>query len=361
LFHVKKRMMNGGVWRRLLRSVGIIRRFPPPRIGDDTQARAVIEALDAFLALDEDRFDKLFIDGKPLAIKGAERPLMEVLAAAGYVKPVVASVFRPCVRVFLLDENLIATDLITQDDEDQVFSLMLEQIFLVRSMDVRKGDHVLELCLGSGVNALAAARRGAARVVGVDINKRALAFSAANAAVNLSRERGDPSLETLHGSLFEPLAPSDTFDLILVNPPFELVPPDTKYFLHSHGGEDGLDVIRAFLPGVQEQLRPGGRFEMFTWTPGDETSERVTDLVLAAFPGFRVEVRRVDGLPLEVRLGTFRDRPGYAEWRDRLTAQGLTHVWGVHIRAHRNGPAGLARIDATEEVRLCNETLANWE
>jgi hypothetical protein len=100
---------------------------------------------------------------------------------------------------------------------------------------------------------------------------------------------------------------------------------------------------------------------MFTWSPGDEESERVTDLVLAAFPGFRVEVRRVDGLPLETRLDTFRDRPGYAEWRDRLASQGLTHVWGVHIRVLRDGPGGLARIDATDEVRVCKETLSEWE
>jgi SAM-dependent methyltransferase len=354
-------MMPNSIWRRFLRWVGIVRRFPPPRIESDTQARAVLDALDEFLARDADRFDSLFLDGKPIALEDAERPLMAVLAAAGYVKAAVAAVVRPCVRIFLLDELVVATDLATQDDEDQVFFLTLEQIFLVRSMDVRKGDHVLELCLGSGVNALAAARRGAARVVGVDVSKRALAFAAANAALNLSRERGEPPLEALHGSLFEPLAAGDRFDLLLVNPPFELVPPGTQYFLHSHGGEDGLDVIRAFLPGVPERLRPAGRFEMFTWSPGDEGSERVTDLVLAAFPGFRVEVRHVEGLPLEKRIGAFRDRPGYAAWRDWLASQGLTHVWGVHVRAHRDGPAGLVRIDATDEVRACRETLSEWE
>jgi tRNA1(Val) A37 N6-methylase TrmN6 len=353
--------MVDGIWRRFLRFIGVVRRFPPPRIDSEARALAVLDAFDALLARDADRFDRLFLDEKPLALEDPERPLMEVLAAAGYVKAAVGAIVRPCVRLFLLDELIIATDLSTQDDEDQVFFLTLEQIFVVRSMDVRKGDHVLELCLGSGVNAIAAARRGAARIVGVDVSKRALAFAAANAALNLSRERGEPPLEALHGSLFDPLAAGDRFDLILVNPPFELVPPDTQYYLHSHGGEDGLDVIRAFLPGVREWLRPGGRFEMITWSPGDERSERVTDLVLAAFPGFRVEVRRVDGLPLEVRLDTFQDRPGYAEWRDRLVSQGLTHVWGVHIRAHRDGPAGLARIDATDEVRACNETLAEWE
>jgi protein-L-isoaspartate O-methyltransferase len=353
-------MMPDGVWRRFLRSAGVAHRFAPPRIESDTQARAVRGALAALLARDEDRFRRLLLRGEMLAPQAAERAWMEVLAAAGYVQPTLAGAVRPCVRVFFLDELFIATDLLAYADEDQVFSLMQEQVFLVRTMDVRQGDHVLELCLGSGVNAIAAARRGAARVVGVDLGERALAFAAANAAVNLSRERGDAPLETLRGSLFEPLAATDRFDLVLVNPPFEPVPPGTRHFLHSHGGEDGLDVVRALLPGVPERLRPGGRFEMYTWTPSGEGSELVTDLVLAAFPGFRVEVRRVDGLPLEVRLAQFRDRPGYGAWRDRLVSQGVTRVWGVHLRALRGEPAGLVRIDAMDEVRACDATLSRW-
>jgi SAM-dependent methyltransferase len=336
------------------------RRFPPPRIEGDTQARAVRSALEAFLARDEDRFRRLFLYEEPLVPEQAERPWTEILAAAGYVKATDAGAVRPCVRVFFLDELFIATDLLARAEEDQVFSLMFEQVFLVRSMDVRKGDHVLELCLGSGVNALAAAHRGAARVVGVDVSERALAFAAANAAVNLSRERGDVPLEMLRGNLFEPLAAEDRFDLILVNPPFEPVPPGIRYFLHSHGGEDGLDIIRALLPGVPQRLRPGGRFEMYTWTLGDERSEWVTDLVLAALPDFRVEVRRADWIPLEVCFTKFRDFPGHAVWRDRLISQGVTHVWGLHVRALRDGPAGLVRIDAMEEARACDTTLSRW-
>ena len=350
------------LWRRLLKKTGIEReRRVPPHVDNEPQAKAVRAALEAFLKQDERRFRELFLREEALEPEDDERPWMEVLAAAGYVRLGRGGTIEPCVRVFFLDDLLIATDLLSHDDEDQVFSLMEEQLFVVRAMDVRKGDHVLELCLGSGVNALAASRRGAARVVGVDINPRALAFAATNAAVNLSRERGDAPLERLQGSLFESVAPGDTFDLLLVNPPFELVPPDTSYFLHSHGGEDGLDVVRAFLPGVRERLRPGGRFEMFTWTPSDAKSERVTDLVMAALPDFRVEVRCVDTLPLEVRLETFNESPNYAAWHERLVAQGITHVSGVHLRALRDGPPGLVRIDASEDVRALEPMLARWD
>jgi SAM-dependent methyltransferase/DNA-binding phage protein len=335
-------------------------RFPPPRIASDTQAQAVRGALEAFLARDEDRFRRLFLAEEPLVPSRAERPWMEILAAAGYVKATLAGALRPCVGVYFLDELFIATDLLARHYEDQVCPLTFEQAFLVRSMDIRKGDHVLELCLGSGVNALAAARRGATRVVGVDISERALAFAATNAAVNLTRQRGGAPLETLRGNLLEPLAAEDRFDLILVNPPFEPVPPGTRYFLHSHGGEDGLDIVRALLPAVPQRLRPGGRFEMYTWTPSDPTSEWVTDLVLAAFPGFRVEVRRVTWVSREACFAKFRDRPGFAEWRDRLIARGVTQVWGIHVRAVRDGPAGRVQIDAADDVRACGATLSRW-
>jgi len=42
---------------------------------------------------------------------------------------------------------------------------------------------------------------------------------------------------------------------------------------------------------------------MYTWTPGDQQLEWVTDLVLAA-PGFRVELRRVGRMHLDARIAT---------------------------------------------------------
>ncbi len=48
-------------------------------------------------------------------------------------------------------------------------------------------------------------------------------------------------------------------------------------------------------------------------------------------------------------------------WRDRLASQGVTHVWGVHVRALREGSAGIVRIDATDDVRACDATLSRWD
>lgn len=349
-----------GLLQRLKRRSGLAPRFPPPVIKNADQARAVRGALQSLLTQNPKRFDLLFLGEKPLVAETGEHRWLKILAAAGYVKKIIGTTFRPCVRVFVLDDLFIATDILSHKDEDQVFSLMLEQVVIVRWMDLRKGDHVLELCLGSGVNSIYAACHGAARVATVDISKRALAFAQANVAVNLPLHADDARPEFFHGNLFDPVPAADRFDLILVNPPFELVPPGAKHFLHSHGGEDGLDVVRALLPGVSGRLKPGGRFEMFTWSPGNTDTERVTEIVAQALPGFRIEIRRVDGLPLEDRIANFHKAPGYAAWRDRLTAQGYTGVWGVHVRAVSDGTRGIFRINAAKEVRVCSEIAAEW-
>jgi SAM-dependent methyltransferase len=311
----------------------------------------VRSSLEAFLARDENRFRSLFLKAAPLKPDDVERPWMEVLAAAGYVQATSAGTFRPCLRVFFLDDLFIATDLLAHDEEDQVFLLMLEQVFLVRSMDVRKGDHVLELCLGSGANAIAAARRGAARVVGVDINPRALVFAATNAAVNLSQERGEPPLERLRGNLFEPLPAGDRFDFIVVNPPFEPVPPDTGYLpLPRRRGRSRRRPCPAARRARMAASAGRPRCTPVRWAI---PTERASELVVAA-SGLPRRVRRVDRFRSR-KSSPIRGSSGYAGWQASSTQK----AYGASTSACREGPPGLMLIDAAAGC-ACDAVVARW-
>ena len=75
----------------------------------------------------------------------------------------------------------------------------------------------LDVGTGSGQLALLL-HRHAGRVVGVDINPRALRFAAFNAALNGMRR-----LELLEGDLFTPVG-GERFDLIVCNPPYVISP-----------------------------------------------------------------------------------------------------------------------------------------
>lgn len=349
--------MAKSLWSALRRALGGGTRFPAPRVPDGTSAAELKDTLAAFHAADPQRFARLFLHGEPAAAAPGERGRFDAWERAGLVRRLLAGAYRPCVRVFPLYGAMVATDLLSHDAADQVFSLMLEQVLLVRNLGVRPGDHVLELCLGSGVNSLFASDV-AARVVGVDVSPRALEFARFNAALNPGAVR----VETRLGSLWGPLEPDERFDLVLVNPPFEPVPPGADHFLHSHGGEDGLDVVREILAGAPARLRPGGRFTMFTWSPGDDSSVTVAALVRAAFPGHRVQMLLADHRPLDQRIEQFRDAPGFAAWRDRLRAAGITRIWGVLVTATPDGPPGTAVdvIEDEDEVLACRGIVSEW-
>ncbi|GAA4907485.1 hypothetical protein GCM10023237_28940 [Streptomyces coeruleoprunus] len=75
----------------------------------------------------------------------------------------------------------------------------------------------LDLGTGSGIQALHAAQH-ATRVTATDLNPRALEFTRLTLALS-----GAPEADLRVGSLFEPVA-SETYDLIVSNPPFVISP-----------------------------------------------------------------------------------------------------------------------------------------
>lgn len=108
----------------------------------------------------------------------------------------------------------------------------------------------LDLCCGAGAQALAAAAYSD-RVVGVDLNPRALRFARVNAAVNRIE-----SATFIAGDAYEPLGYA-RFDAIVANPPFVPWPQDDP-LLYRGGGPFGDDVVARILAGSRERLTPRG-------------------------------------------------------------------------------------------------------
>lgn len=78
---------------------------------------------------------------------------------------------------------------------------------------VSRGDSVLDLGCGSGVLSIAAAKLGAARAVGFEIDAAAVRAARANAEANGVSDR----VETVHGTLPSAKAAARSFDLALAN------------------------------------------------------------------------------------------------------------------------------------------------
>ncbi|MEA2474370.1 MAG: release factor glutamine methyltransferase, partial [Thermoleophilaceae bacterium] len=117
------------------------------------------------------------------------------------------------------------------------------------------GAAVLDVCTGSGLLAVTAARHGAGSVAAIDVSRRAVLTARINARLNGVRVRA------LRGDLFAPVA-GERFDVIVSNPPYVPAQDDE---LPARGpqrawdaGTDGRALLDRICAAAPAHLRPGG-------------------------------------------------------------------------------------------------------
>jgi methylase of polypeptide subunit release factors len=117
-------------------------------------------------------------------------------------------------------------------------------------------DDFLDLCSGTGVAALSAARRFARRAWACDVAERATLFAEFNARLN-----GLENVTTVTGDLYEPVNGLQ-FDRIVAHPPY--VPVLRPKYIYHDGGEDGETISRRIVASLPRFLKPGGLLYMVT-------------------------------------------------------------------------------------------------
>ncbi len=141
---------------------------------------------------------------------------------------------------------------ISIDVMDEVYNPSDDSYLLLKVIDPKPGETMLEMGPGTGLISIHAAKAGAI-VTAVDINPHALECTRRNAAANNLR------VETVKSDLFENV--KGNFDIIAFNPPY--LPGSTKttsWIERSwSGGDDGGEVAVRFLEEAWKHLTPGGR------------------------------------------------------------------------------------------------------
>ena len=122
---------------------------------------------------------------------------------------------------------------------DAVYPPSSDSLMLRDAVSAPAACQVLDLCTGSGIQALQVAR-AAERVVAVDINSRAAAVAAFNARLN-----GVSNIEVRLGDLYSPVR-GEQFDLVIANPPFVASPYANAPSYHS-GGPRGDRILRRII------------------------------------------------------------------------------------------------------------------
>jgi HemK-related putative methylase len=162
-------------------------------------------------------------------------------------------------KIWVYNNYVFLTDESASNRKDSVFPLCYENTYLSKNLDVKQGDLVLDLCTGCGILGISASQK-AEYVLGTDINQRCIEFAKFNAKLN----GVDHKVDFYCGDLFEPVK-GLKFDLIVTNPPFETVPENFEYYLHSNGGKNGTKIIEQILDNIRDYMYPDGKFQMICW------------------------------------------------------------------------------------------------
>ena len=207
------------------------------------------------------------------------------LAEAGAVR-VRAGRVRARIRIdpvgdqyFLADRRFGATDAraLHLPGREPVYPPSSDSVILRDAIVPGDARTVLDLCTGSGVQALQQARN-VERVIAVDVSPRAAALARLNAQLN-----GIGNVEVRCGDLYRPVG-GVSFDLIIANPPF-VASPHTRSPRYHSGGATGDRVLRRVIAGLGTHLSPGGRAFVISHV-AVRAGETMEDLAAAWFDGF---------------------------------------------------------------------------
>ena len=142
----------------------------------------------------------------------------------------------------------------------EVYDPVEDTYLLLDAIDIKKNDSVLEIGTGCGIIALECARIGA-NVICTDINPIAVEMVKKNYMMNQSLLNGNFDIRL--GDLFSPLLSSETFDVIIFNPPYLPTKKDEHvggwYDVALNGGKFGLDVTKRFIEGLSKFLKKNGK------------------------------------------------------------------------------------------------------
>jgi len=293
-------------------------------------ALKAMAALRSVYAYNGEAFRKIF-----RAEEAASLPIEHAtpLLNAGLIKKSRDGMFESDFRVSNVCDNFIVTDRFTSDRYGRVYPVYPDESdIFAKNIQVNKGDKVLDMFTGSGVQAVICASKGA-QVTAADINPRALAFTKFNAQLN----GVEHNMRIIKSDLFKNL-PNAKYDAIIANPPFIAVPDNNAWFRHGSAGIDGLRLIDRFMPEAVKRLSSNGKIWMVTNSFVNEDGDiQVLKSFSKAFDSkASLAVKQVFSpsvAPLLSYTNVFWGAKNHAKWVKTLEDRRLTGVCRLIITA----------------------------
>jgi SAM-dependent methyltransferase len=273
---------------------------------------------------------------------------------------------RFCPLALYPTEGLFVVSDRTTDTADTVYPALVENTR--RFLDVlprAKCGSFLDVCAGTGIAALIAARDFASQSFAFDIAERSVQFAEFNRRLN-----GLQNVTNGEGDLYTP-ADGRQFDCIVAHPPYVPV-LKPKYIFHD-GGDDGELIVKRIVEGLPAHLAPGGQFCMLAL--GSDRKEgpyehRVRGWLGDAHREFDIAlvtrklIEPADFVARSVVRGT-ADSSEVSQWRTLFEERGIdTLVYGVLLisrKALGRAPFTVRRQNSERTHRAEMDWLLAWE
>lgn len=250
--------------------------------------------------------------------------------------------------------------------EDVVYPAFIPNTRLFLShLPQRTRGLFLDLCGGTGIGALFAARRGAEQAWSGDISERSTRFAEFNRLLN-----GIGNVQAITSDLYQSLGGMH-FDAISAHPPY--VPTLQPKWVFFSGGRDGEEIIRRIVEGLPDHLKDRGVFMALTM--GSDRADRPFEQRIREWLGERerdfdvalLVHREIDPREFALRSNreTFRTREEAGVWRQLFKELAITSlVYGFICIQKRSGARRtftLRRQVAPSVRRSPWEWLFQWE
>ncbi len=161
--------------------------------------------------------------------------------------------------------------------------------FLAKKLIVKKGDYVLDLGTGSGIQAVFAAEK-ARKVIAVDINSKSVLC----AKINVKLNNFEDKIEVRKGDLFSPVN-NEKFSLIIFNMPYLPLNPKNTLEKAWCCGEKN-ELINRFLHEAKHFLLEKGRLQLIYSSLAGDLNKFIKAIEAS---GFNPKISAYKFLPFE--------------------------------------------------------------
>jgi SAM-dependent methyltransferase len=271
----------------------------------------------------------------PVSRAEADRALgevpLDVLVDAGFIHRLDDGNYVSPFNLNLVSDVLVICDHLGRGADAVMGAGQTTTFMCDASRPARRLARALDVGCGAGTGALSLAAK-VDRVIGTDINPRAVALSRINAALN-----GLGNVEFREGDMFAPVA-GETFDLIISQPPFVSAPPGLATASYESGGRRGDELPLRLLREIPACLARNGRAVIVAEWPelAGMTIEQHLRAALPA-PDFKLLILQCPGSNLNDYCAIYAaaDHPYLGAEFERDTLVRRDHLEAIGIRGLR--------------------------